>query len=65
MSDSSTPNQKALASMAMLVYVCAFPNKLDETSAEGGELPHCIKGRGKIVELIRKTGPEDHRGTVN
>jgi hypothetical protein len=65
MSDSSTPNRKALASMVMLVYACAFPNKLDETGSEGGELPRCIKGRGKMVQLIRKTGPEDHRSTVN
>jgi hypothetical protein len=37
----------------------------DGTSSEGGELPHCIKGRGKMVQLIRETGPENHTSTVN
>jgi hypothetical protein len=30
----------------------------DETSSEGGELPHCIKERGKMVQLIRKPDPK-------
>jgi hypothetical protein len=37
----------------------------DGTSSEGGELPHCIKGRGKMVQLIRKTEPKNHTSTVN
>jgi hypothetical protein len=37
----------------------------DGTSSEGGELPHCIIGRGKVVQLIRETGPKDHTCTVN
>jgi hypothetical protein len=37
----------------------------DETSSEGGELPHCIIGRGKMVQLIRETGPKDRTSTVN
>lgn len=38
---------------------------LDGTSSEGGELPHCIIGRGKVVQLIRETGPKYHTCTVN
>jgi hypothetical protein len=37
----------------------------DETSSEGGELPQFIEGRGKMVQLIRETGPENHTCTVN
>jgi hypothetical protein len=40
-------------------------NFFDGTSSEGGELPHCIKGRRKMIQLIRKTGPENHTCTVN
>jgi hypothetical protein len=36
-----------------------------EISLEGGELPHFIKGREKMIHLIRETGSENHTCTVN
>jgi hypothetical protein len=54
-----------LIQLVMTGRTCMHISFFDGTSSEGGELPHCIIGRGKMVQLIRETGPKDHTSTVN
>ena len=54
----ATVTTSFMLEMCTHIHKCFF--FFDETSSEGGGLPQCIIERGKMVQLIRETGPENH-----